>query len=233
MLIGLTGTAGTGKTTAARYLRNHHGFKGFAFADALKTGIESMFDVSIETLEMMHSKDDIIPGLGTSLRKLYQTLGTDWGRNMINTDIWVNLLHKQIERYPGSKIVITDVRFENEAQYIRDQGGGIIHLLSNRATPTRKHSSEHGVAAPDNEFCASASNGIAGMCAELNHIIELITHGPLHNPTPTPICSAHPHANDKRGSSHCAADSARKPARTDSPACKKCLEPAQTQEASA
>ena len=228
MLIGLTGKAGAGKDTAARYLRNHHGYKQTSFASALKCGIESMFDIDIETLEATHSKDDIIPSLGCSLRKLYQTLGTDWGRNMIGIDIWIKQLHQQIERWPGTNVVVSDVRFENEAQYIRNQGGVIIHLLSTRAPRTRKHISEQGVMQSYNEFSINADSD--DMCAQLNQVIELINHGAEPEPTPTPARSADPQTNDKRSPRQSAEKSTRTPARTDITACKKCLEPAQTQE---
>jgi len=82
----------------------------------------------------------------------------EWGRKLVNPDIWVNLAAKEVERLRNapnylhiSGIVISDVRLENEAAWIRNQGGEIWHIwrIVGRSTlteTTRSHSSEKGIA---------------------------------------------------------------------------------------
>lgn len=70
-------------------------------------------------------------------RKLLQIIGTEAGRKLIHPDIWVNSLFSSYKE--GLNWVITDVRFKNEAQIIKNKGGILIkitreELLSN-STP--------------------------------------------------------------------------------------------------
>lgn len=145
MLIGIAGKAGSGKDEVATYLKNAHNFKQLAFATPVKDAIEAMFDIDLITLEQAGQKECSLEGLeNTSLRKLYQTLGTDWGRNMIGKDIWITQARRQLAKLAGFDVVFSDVRFENEAEFIRQQGGTIIHVDRNTAKAVRDHSSEDG-----------------------------------------------------------------------------------------
>ena len=59
-------------------------------------------------------------------RKLLQLLGTEAGREIIHPNIWVNALFGDYDK--DSNWVITDVRFPNEAQAIKDRGGVVIRV---------------------------------------------------------------------------------------------------------
>lgn len=67
-------------------------------------------------------------------RQLLQELGTDAMRDNLHTDVWVNALfadyrpHK-LSEYNPSKWVITDVRFKNELQAIKDRRGITIRVV--------------------------------------------------------------------------------------------------------
>lgn len=77
-------------------------------------------------------------------RTLLQLLGTECGRNIIHPNIWVNALMQEYKSYTvkGNNLngseqeaevdcpdwIITDVRFPNEAQAIKDRGGIIIRV---------------------------------------------------------------------------------------------------------
>lgn len=89
-------------------------------------------------------KEEIIPALGVSPRHMMQTLGTEWGRDLINRDIWITMAkHRLLQA--GEGMVIPDVRFNDEAAWIRKAGGRVVHLLRNSVTPVKEHSSEAGV----------------------------------------------------------------------------------------
>lgn len=132
LLIGLAGPARSGKDTVAGYLASRHGFTRMAFADLLKRMLLA-FELGPEYTDGP-GKEAIIPWLGCSYRRLCQTLGTEWGRDLISEDLWVKLLDRQIDRlerghalamdsrphYP--RIVISDVRFPSEAEWVRDRG---------------------------------------------------------------------------------------------------------------
>lgn len=74
-----------------------------------------------------------MPALGFSWRQAAQTLGTEWGR-ALNPDLWVLLMERALTALaPDARVVISDVRFENEAEMIHRLGGSLVHLVGRRA----------------------------------------------------------------------------------------------------
>jgi hypothetical protein len=62
---------------------------------------------------------------GKSPRWAMQTLGTEWGRQLIHNDLWVNAAIATWRKRVEGNYVFDDVRFENEAAAIRREGGEI------------------------------------------------------------------------------------------------------------
>ena len=58
-------------------------------------------------------------------RMLMQMIGTEFGRDMVHPNLWVNSL---MNEYKRQKWLITDVRFFNEAKAIKDRGGILIRV---------------------------------------------------------------------------------------------------------
>lgn len=146
VLIGFTGKAGSGKDTAANYLKQNYPFKSVAFADPIRAGMRSM--IGLEDRHFAHpDKEVVLPELGKSPRQMMQTLGTEWGRVTVNQDIWLILAGKKIDEYQreGYHVAITDVRFENEAAYLRSRGALIVHVLRGEAGTPHAHASEAGI----------------------------------------------------------------------------------------
>lgn len=144
-LIGITGKAGTGKDTVATHLRDAYGYHVHALAAPLKLGIESMFGLP-STIWDRDQKEKDIPWLGLSPRYLAQTLGTEWGRRLVADDLWLRLLGRHVDELPedATGIVVPDVRFDNEASFIRDRGGVIVRLVRD-VDDVNAHVSEFGV----------------------------------------------------------------------------------------
>lgn len=136
-LIGIHGLARSGKDEVGRILLSNMGgdWDGGAFANVPKRMLNLM---GVDTSDEAKDKDD--PYYGISVRKMMQTLGTDWGRGL-SEDIWIKAFTKL---YPKGKYVITDVRMENEAKFIRDNGGIVIHVKGRGGINTT-HSSEAGI----------------------------------------------------------------------------------------
>lgn len=74
----------------------------------------------------------------TTPRILMQKLGTDLLRNRIHPDVFVNSLFSKY--HSGFNWVISDVRFKNEVQAIKNRGGVVIRLL--QGEPLQDHKSE-------------------------------------------------------------------------------------------
>lgn len=132
LIIGFSGRKGSGKTSIAKELEKI-GFERISFADPIKIMLfalfnECGFDYITAELLLNQEKEIILEKIGKSARQMMQSLGTDWGRNMVNDDLWLLCARNKIEKHHSSNIVIDDVRFNNEAQMIRDLGGLIINI---------------------------------------------------------------------------------------------------------
>jgi hypothetical protein len=145
MIIGITGAAGAGKNTLAEVL----GVSTTSFALPMKQGLAAMLGIPVQALEDRDFKEGVIPEIGVSPRYMLQTLGTEWGREMINQNIWVILAMERAKALAGSgHVAITDVRFDNEAAAIVDAGGFVVELVrtnNDAATEHTAHQSEAGV----------------------------------------------------------------------------------------
>lgn len=135
MIIGIVGVAGSGKTTAANFLRDTHGYRRVPFADPLKKMIEAL-GYGRDLLDgPARAKEVPLKAFnGRTLREAMQTLGTEWGRAQFGDDFWVNQWEaavKDPQQYPH--VVVDDVRFPNEAAKIRELGGVIIRLHRDKA----------------------------------------------------------------------------------------------------
>lgn len=135
-LIGICGDAGSGKDTLANGIAAMDVYFVYNFADPIKSAINAMFGFGPVHWENREWKEKPLDWLlGTvSPRVLAQSLGTDWGRNMIDSEIWLKIAQQKFARIDGTArlehgrilglgMIIPDVRFVNEAQWIRDAGG--------------------------------------------------------------------------------------------------------------
>lgn len=144
-LFGVAGPAGAGKDTVGDWLVKHRGFHKHAFASILKAGLAAM---GMPEPADRAAKELPIDGFSFSWRDAAQKLGTEWGR-ALDPDLWVKVARLRFmrEMAQGHSIVVTDVRFENEADMIRAAGGTIIHLIgrSARLGALSGHPSEAGI----------------------------------------------------------------------------------------
>lgn len=157
-LIGITGYKRSGKDTLARGLCQELGLQQFSFADPLRSLVAEILGISLAQLE--ECKETPIDWLGgVTPRHMMQTVGTEWGRNMIHPELWILSM---FARMPDTGGVTSDVRFPNEAQQILDRGGVVLRV--NRPGYTSDgHASE--IAIPDHLVTAELHN--IGTPAEL------------------------------------------------------------------
>lgn len=164
VVFGLCGKAGSGKDTFANFLVQKHKFIKVSFAEALKDALSILFGWDRHLLEgntkssrewrervdEFWSRELKIPDF--TPRKAMQTVGTDLFRNHFHPNFWVSILKRKILFYvrrsgcPGG-IVVTDCRFPNEIQMLKETFGTSFHLFEISSN----------TAAKDKEFLAHPS----------------------------------------------------------------------------
>jgi hypothetical protein len=132
MIIGISGKRGVGKDTVAEILTREYGFKRLSFADPMKEVANMLFGFTEEQLWGPSEKREAIdPYWGFSPRRALQTMGTEWGRNCLDKDVWVKIGLQRAGRMiaNGARgVVIPDVRFPNEANLIKQHKGYLLRI---------------------------------------------------------------------------------------------------------
>lgn len=149
-LIGISGRARAGKDTVANFILAARGGYRYSFADPIRAMLVPL-GIDMSDPYWVEHKEGIIPALGVSPRRLMQTLGTEWGRQLIHPELWL-LLAQQRLLSMGPGMIIPDVRFENEAAWVRKHGGRIIHLTRPASDAVEAHVSEAGIEVLDEDL---------------------------------------------------------------------------------
>jgi hypothetical protein len=136
-LIAVNGPAGSGKSHAANILVEEFGYTRMKFAAPLKAMMHTLLGFAgvPEREYTRYSEGDLketpVPVLGgKSARHVMVTLGTEWGRELIHPDIWVNLALQPVLELlaSGQGVVVDDCRFDNEAFEIKKLGGIVAQI---------------------------------------------------------------------------------------------------------
>lgn len=155
MLLGILGRKGAGKDLVSDYIVKRYNYKKLALATPIKNVCRILFNFSEEQL-YGNLKETIDPAWGTSPRIVMQYLGTDILRKDvqkimpdIKDNFWIKSImvkcDKEKQNDPTVKIVISDVRFLNEAQEVRKAKGKIIKLIRPTINNNDAHESEKNI----------------------------------------------------------------------------------------
>ena len=147
--IGITGRRGSGKTTLAIALNselekicqeNDTLVDRFSLAFPLRSMINSLLNIA--KIPAGTGKEEKLPEpINHSKRYLMQTLGTEWGRHVVDRDLWIKVLHSRastfLERsnYNRGLFIIDDVRFVNEEQFVLGRDGILVYIATDPKLP--------------------------------------------------------------------------------------------------
>ena len=173
-IIALTGPKQVGKSTVATAIADSLDVEThiLSFADPMRAMLQAM-GVDLLSLVDQSKKESPIAGIGKSARYLLQTLGTEWGRGLISEDIWLWSMQHRIDlsREQGAEVVvIDDCRFDNEADWIINEGG-IVVLLSRDGFKygSDNHASEQAIDFLKITICCDAEDENLAASRILNH----------------------------------------------------------------
>ena len=143
-IIAFTGIIGSGKTAAAMRLVEEHNFRRIRFAGPLKD-MAYAFGLSWDHLDgsLKEKPCDLIGG--KTPREFMQLLGTEFGRNMIDPDIWIKAWVHAAKQVPdGVGIVADDCRFPNEATAVRklSSNARVVRIVREGQGSRQAHVSE-------------------------------------------------------------------------------------------
>jgi len=137
----------SGKSTLAAFMAHNFGFEHRSISQPIKFMLEGLLisvglpRPHVERL-MREDKEKTIPELGgRSFRELCQSLGTDWGRKLVQPRLWLEIA-LQPPSIVGRSVVIDDVRFVDEYWAIKEQGGEVWRIDRPLAPIPSKHESE-------------------------------------------------------------------------------------------
>lgn len=140
MIIGICGFIGSGKDTIADYLVNYHEFRRESFANSLKDAVAHVFGwdrILLEgrTKQARKWREQVDPWWADRLlmpnltpRWVLQHWGTEVCRKGFHDDIWIASLENKL-RNSKDHIVISDCRFPNEINSIKNAGGMVIRVV--------------------------------------------------------------------------------------------------------
>ena len=149
-IIGLSGYARSGKDEAAKVLVEEFGFIRVAFADKLRDFLYALNPIvevewrpttvpraeywCVQDVVNLHGWDGYkATRFGPEIRRLLQRLGTEAGRNTMWDTIWIDAAFANLPE--DAKVVVTDARFPNEAEAIKERGGNIVRVTRNGVGP--------------------------------------------------------------------------------------------------
>lgn len=153
-VVALAGASGVGKSTIAQQYFRPLGYLDVALADELKVRAIATGAATFEEV--------FVGPKPPAVRTWLQEEGTERGRQVFGEDVWCRALFARLQMYEhfwgANQFVVTDVRFPNEVQYIRHNGGIVLRVEApnrlglNALTDTqRQHASETALSSMDND----------------------------------------------------------------------------------
>ena len=136
MLVAFVGKKGSGKSTAAKSLEEEYGFVRHNFKDTLIAELKHKMPLLLDELVRVCAAlsdgewtvDRLFKEKPPVVRALLQNYGTEV-RRADDPNYWVDAWGQLASALSEKDIVVDDVRFENEAQAIRDMGGVLIRIV--------------------------------------------------------------------------------------------------------
>jgi hypothetical protein len=145
-LIALAAKKRAGKDTFASLLQKYHPYEKLAFADSVwefMLAFDPYVDLQkgwrLTQVVRFHTRDEA-KMLYPEIRRLLQMVGTDAVRHMIDNNTWVDMMEAKIRNSPNP-VVISDLRFPNEADLVKRLGGLVVKI--ERAATDESYGSDH------------------------------------------------------------------------------------------
>jgi len=151
VIVGLTGFAGSGKDTVAKSMKLRGQFNRVAFADPLKNLAMKLDPVCVDpdnsSIFSLRNQVNLYGWEQTKryedVRRFLQRLGAG-ARETFGEDVWIRAASKVVLGYVTDKknVVLTDVRYPNEVDYVKSLGGFVVRVERPGVGPVNDHDTE-------------------------------------------------------------------------------------------
>ena len=146
------------------------------YATPLRQVAEILTGVPIEVSETTEGKNQIINEMGITVGRFLQLLGTEMIREKTYPNVWIDALFRQIK--PNENIVISDVRFPNEQNAVKQRDGIVILINSSRETSSEAlagrstmHETERALDGVRPDYTVKNDGSIEELREKLNKLI--------------------------------------------------------------
>lgn len=175
-LIGISGYARSGKDTVGQYLVERYGYQRVAFADAVRHAVlllDPMVKCEFGYVRLGHIVQsdgwDAAKVNYDEIRRLLQVMGTEVGRMLLGENVWIEIAGRKMEGL--DRVVITDVRFENEAAAIREWGGQVWRINRPGVGAVNGHASE--ALAFDSDVIVENDGALSDLFSTVDSLLDL------------------------------------------------------------
>lgn len=178
MIVGLSGYASAGKDSMGTILQTKYGFTRIAFADKMKEFAYRLDPVVIidqdgdeAAIRLHHLVDQVgwdEAKQHPDVRGLLQRLGTDAGRTVFGDTIWTRAA---LVGHLDENIVVTDVRFPDEATYIKSLFGNVVRIHRPGFDAPNDHISEHALDDWDFDYELSNDRGLHELAHQVDKFV--------------------------------------------------------------
>jgi hypothetical protein len=184
-LIGICGYARHGKDVVAGILKQNYGYERIALADTLREAALAidpyvqMYNGSCHCNQYVRLSEAVSEYGWDQVkaevdgRRLLQRLGTEMGRNMFGEEFWVDQHWDKSIKF--ERVSVPDVRFPNEADYIKKHNGLLIRVHDPRKKDNKvgtTHASEQHVEMLPHDVYLTNDGSIADLSKKVVEAVQ-------------------------------------------------------------
>jgi len=180
LLIGITGKARSGKDTIAEILHTHYEFTCTAFAGPLKAAALIAFSDEPSKFSTQEGKASTNHYWSMTRRKMLQDFGEAMCKEF-GEQFWIKRWFLDYSKFKDTDhIVVTDVRKDIEASFIRAMGGVVVHVQREGAGlqgAEGQHVTERGVERVKGDVVIRNDGSIADLHGPIANLVEYAMKG--------------------------------------------------------
>lgn len=144
-IIGISGKKGSGKDTFYKLFNKHspYIYQNAKLTDKLREIASNITGLPLSYFYDRNKYDTHLDIWGMNIRQLLQKLGLEALRENFDYDVWLKTFFANYDK--EENYMITDIRFPNEIEAIREHGGIVIRLEGRSEDDGDNHGSEHAL----------------------------------------------------------------------------------------